>query len=159
VMDLSAAPIAIGLVGVAVLLVSLLAWAIVTAVRRERARRAALQAWAARYGWKYYENPRTAWQRRMPGRGRVHLMLSGVLEGFAVSVADYSYTETRSSTTSNADGTSSTSTSSTTYHYVAVVVRLPYPAPVRAVQPRHGLSKLGRALFGDRATAIGYEPF
>ena len=86
-------------------------------------------------------------------------MLSGVVDTYPVSVAEYSYTRTSTSTTRNADGTSSTSTSSTTYHFVVVVVRLPRPGPSVEVQPRHGLSKLGRAIFGDRATAIGYEPF
>jgi hypothetical protein len=40
-----------------------------------------------------------------------------------------------------------------------VVVRLPRPGPTVGVLPRHGLSKLGRAVFGDSATALGNESF
>jgi hypothetical protein len=74
----------------------------------------------------------------MPGRGRrgVSLILSGLVHGYTVSVAEYSYTQTSTSTT-----------------------RLPPPGPPVEVAARHGLSKLGRALFGDRPTALGYEPF
>jgi hypothetical protein len=38
-------------------------------------------------------------------------------------------------------------------------VRLRRPGPTIAVVRRGAMSRLGRSLFGDRATAIGYEPF
>ncbi|HEU4422203.1 MAG TPA: hypothetical protein VFR67_06635 [Pilimelia sp.] len=144
-----------------VLLVGLIVVGAVVAVRRERRRREALRQWASRYGWTYVERPTTDWWSRLPGRNRwgVSLMLSGVMGGYPVSVADYSYTDTSTSTSHRADGTSSTSSSSTTYHFVVVVVRLGRPGPTIEVWPRHGLSKLGRAIFGDAAAAIGYEPF
>jgi hypothetical protein len=133
----------------------------VAAVRRERERREALRGWAARHGWAYAERPATDWAPRLPGRNPrgVSLMLSGVLDGHPVAVAEYSYTETSTSTRHNADGTSTTSTNSTTHHFVVTAVRLASPGPTVAVQPRHALSKLGRTLFGDRPTALGYEPF
>ena len=148
-------------IAVAVVIVLIVIAGVVSA-RRERERREALRQWAARHGWTYEERPAAAdWTSRVPGRNRrgVSLMLSGVVEGYLVGVAEYSYTTTSTSTTRNADGSSSTSTSSTTYHYVVVVVRLPRPGPSIEVQPRHALSKLGRALFGDRPTALGHEPF
>ena len=145
----------------AVLLFGLIVIAAIASARHERRRRDALREWAGRHGWTYAERPRTEWPARLPGRDRggVSLALSGVLDGYPVSVAEYSYTQTRSSTTPGQSGTSSTSTTRTTYRYVVTVVRLPRPGPTVEVQPRHGLSKMGRAIFGDRATAIGYEPF
>jgi hypothetical protein len=142
-------------------LVALLVVAIVVSVRRERRRRAALRRWAVRYGWNYVERPTAEWMSRLPGHSRraVSLALSGVVDGYPVTVADYSYTETRTSTSYGTSSTSSSSTTTTTHHLVVVVVRLPRPGPTVAVHPRHGLSKLGRAIFGDTATAIGHEPF
>ena len=64
--------------------------------------------------------------------------------------AEYQYTTTT--------GTSETSTT-TTHHYVLYVARLRQQWPAVAVQHRGAVSRFGRALFGDRATAIGYEPF
>jgi hypothetical protein len=144
-----------------VLLIVLIVVAIVVSARQERKRREALRAWAGRHGWTYVERPATDWPSRLPGRNRrgVSLVLSGVMGGYPVSVADYSYTTTSTSTSHGASGSPSTSTSSTTYHYVVVVVRLPRPGPSVEVQPRHGLSKLGRAIFGEAKTALGYEPF
>ena len=144
-----------------VILVGLIVVAVVASVRHERQRREALRQWAASSGWTHAERPATDWGSRLPGRNRrgVSLALSGVVGGYPVTVADYSYTETRTSTTHGAGGTASSSTRSTVHHFVVVVVRLPRPGPPIEVQPRHGLSKLGRAIFGDRATAIGYEPF
>jgi hypothetical protein len=148
-------------IAVAIVVVLIVIAAVVSA-RRERERREALRQWAARHRWTYEERPAApGWTSRLPGRDRrgVSLMLTGVVGGYPVGVAEYSYTDTSTSTTRSADGSSSTSTSSTTYHYVVVVVRLPRAGPSVEVQPRHALSKLGRAVFGDRATALGHEPF
>jgi len=139
--------------------VALVVVAAVVSVRRDRRRRKALRQWAARYGWAYVERPATDWPARLPGHNRrgVSLVVSGVVDRYPVSVADYSYTQTSTSTTGSSS--SSMSSTTTTYHFVVVVVRLARPGPTVAVQPRHGLSKLGRAIFGDSATALGYEPF
>jgi hypothetical protein len=147
------------LIGAAVAVVlALIVIAAVVSVRGERRRRDTLRRWADTHGWAYVERPSVDWWRRLPGYDRrgVTLMLSGIIDGFAVSVAEYAYTETRTSTTPGSDSTTSTRT---THRFVVVVVRLPWAGPTVEVVSRHGLSKLGRALFGDRATALGYEPF
>lgn len=152
-------PVVIGL-GLA-LLIAFVVMATVLGIRHERRRRAALRDWAHRQGWSYVEAPRADWVSRMPGTARrqVTLALTGVLNGHEVTVADYSYTRTSTSTTSGGDGQTRTSTSSTTHHFVVVVVSLPEPGPTLAVERRGGLSKLGRAVFGDKPTALGDEQF
>lgn len=125
--------------------------------KRERQRREMLEVWAVRNRWQYVPTPPTEWWRRLPGRNQrgVALALSGVIGGRPVSVAEYSYTTT--STTSGPDGT--TSTSSQTHHFVIWVVRVRGSWPAIAVHRRGAVSRFGRSLFGDRATALGYEPF
>lgn len=152
-------PLLIG-VGI-VLLLALLVVAAVHGVRQERRRVEALRAWAHAQGWRFVDAPRAEWTSRMPGRNRrgVSLALVGVMHGQQVSVAEYRYTETSTSTTTNAGGGSSTSTSSRTHHFVVVVVHLDRPGATIAVHPRGALSRLGRTVFGDRATAIGDERF
>ncbi|MCW6010565.1 hypothetical protein K1W54_39355 [Micromonospora sp. CPCC 205371] len=152
-------PIVIGL-GLA-LLITFVVVATVLGIRHERRRRSALQDWARRNGWRYVESPRVEWMSRLPGTSqrRVTLALTGVLNGREVTVADYSYTRTSTSTTAGGDSGSRTSTSSTTHHLVVVVVSLPEPGPTLAVERRGGLSKLGRAIFGDKPTALGDEQF
>ncbi|MGI5180371.1 hypothetical protein ACQEVZ_29045 [Dactylosporangium sp. CA-152071] len=140
--------------GVAIVLIVVTA---VVSARRERERVEALRVWAKRHGWQVVVRPQVDWGRRMPGRNRrgVSLALFGTVGGRPVSIADYSYTT--SSTSTDANGT--THTTSTTHHHVAVVVRLRMPRPTVAVHKRGGGSKLWRSLFGDKATAIGYEAF
>ncbi|GLH99570.1 hypothetical protein Pa4123_48460 [Phytohabitans aurantiacus] len=153
------APVVIGL-GLA-LLIAFVVLATVLGIRHERRRRAALRDWAHRNEWRYVEAPRVDWMSRLPGTSqrRVTLALTGVLDGREVTVADYSYTRTSTSTTTGGDGRSQTSTSSTTHHLVVVVVTLPEPGPTLAVERRGGLSKLGRAIFGDKPAALGDERF
>ncbi len=64
--------------------------------------------WAARYGWAYVERPATDWPARLPGHNRrgVSLVVSGVVDRYPVSVADYSYTQTSTSTTGSSVSTS-----------------------------------------------------
>lgn len=152
-------PVVIGL-GLALLIAFVVA-ATVLGIRHERRRRAALRDWAHRNGWRYVEAPRVEWMSRLPGTSqrRVTLALTGVLDGREVTVADYSYTRTSTSTTTGGDGQSQTSTSSTTHHLVVVVVTLPEPGPTLAVERRGSPSKLGRAIFGDKPTALGDEQF
>ena len=137
-------------------LVALIVVGIVVSVRKDRRRRAALRQWAGRHGWTYTEKPSVDWARRLPGtRSRgLTLMLSGVVDGYPVGVADYYY---RTESTSGVGSNSSTTT--TTHYLVVVAVRLGRPAPTVGVAPRHGLSRLGRAIFGEGKAAIGYEPF
>ncbi|MET7419259.1 hypothetical protein [Dactylosporangium sp. NPDC005555] len=137
--------------------VALIIVAVVVSARRERARRDALRLWAKHNGWQVVDKPQVDWGRRMPGRNRrgVSLALFGTVGGHPVSIADYSYTT--SSTSTDANG--ATQTTTTTHHHVAVVVRLRMPRPTVAVHRRGGGSKLWRSLFGDKATAIGYEAF
>ena len=153
-MDTSVIAAGLGCFGVVVVL------AIVAGVvghRREKARKEALQAWAVRNRWEYRLAPQQEWWRHLPGKNRrgVTLALTSVLGGRPVAVGEYSYTE--SHTTSNADGSSSTS--STTHRFVVYVVRMRAAWPALTVRRRGGMSKLGRSLFGDRPTALGYEPF
>jgi hypothetical protein len=137
--------------------VVLIVVAAVVAARRERERQEALRLWAKRHGWQVVDRPQVDWGRRMPGRNRrgVSLALFGTMGGRPVAIGDYSYTT--SSTSTDANGTSHTTT--TTHHHVALVVRLRMPRPSVAVHRRGGGSKLWRSLFGDKATAIGYEAF
>ncbi len=85
------------------------------------------------------------------GRG-ISLLVSGRMHNWPVGVAEYSYT-----TESMADSRGSRST--TTHHYLVTAVRLTASYPPLAVQPRGALSRLGRAMFGDNATATGHDPF
>jgi hypothetical protein len=137
-------------------LAALLVVAIVFSIRQERRRMAALRAWAHAHRWRIIDKPRPEWTSRMPGRNArgVSLALVGVQGGHQVSVAEYQYTTTSTSTSG-----SSRSSSSTTHHYIVVVVHLDVPGAAISVDRRGGLSKLGRSIFGDRATALGDERF
>lgn len=136
-------------VGVVVLLVV----AIVVSARHERERQERIRRWAAHYGWHIAVSPVVDWERRLPGGNRrgVSLLVSGWMHNRHVGVAEYSYT------TSSTDSRGSTST--TTHHFIVVVVRLAAAYPPLAVQPRGALSRLGRAMFGDKATATGHDMF
>ncbi|WP_433211541.1 hypothetical protein ACQP00_50700 [Dactylosporangium sp. CS-047395] len=153
-MDSSLIVAGIACVGAVFVLVIILA---VIGRRRERQRRELLEVWAVRNRWQYVPRPPNEWWRRLPGRNSrgVALALSGQLGGRPVSVGEYSYTTT--STTSGADGT--TSTSSQTHHFVVWVVRVRGSWPALSVHRRGAMSRFGRTLFGDRATALGHEAF
>ena len=150
--------IVVGVIACFGVAIALIVVAAVVAARRERERREALRLWAKRHGWQVVERPQFDWGRRMPGKNRrgVSLALFGTLGGRPVGIGDYSYTTT--STSTDANGASQTTTT-THHHVVVVVVRLRMPRPSVAVHKRGGGSKLWRSLFGDRATAIGYEAF
>jgi hypothetical protein len=126
--------------------------------RKERARQEALRQWAAHNGFQYLRRPADDWGRRMPGRNRrgVTVALSGPPGGRPVTIAEYFYTHTTSSRNSSTGRSSDTTH---TYHFVLTVARLRRPAPPIAVHRRGAVSRFGRQLFGDKATAIGYEPF
>jgi hypothetical protein len=120
---------------------------------RERRRRDHLRLWAKHHGWYLREQPSVDWGERLPGRNRrgVSLSVHGTVNGRTVAVAEYSYT------TSSTDGQGNST--SETHRFVVTAVRLPTMYPTLWVERRTGLSKLGRAVFGDAATAIGDERF
>ena len=133
--------------------VSLLVVAIVVAVMRERDRQRRIRHWAARHGWQVAVHPAVDWAAQLPGgrRGRVYLLVSAMVGGRYVGVADYAYT----TESSNSDGSSSR----TTHRFIVTAVRLDARYPPVAVQPRGALSRFGRSLFGDNAAATGHDAF
>ena len=133
------------------ILLAVLSW------RREKARVEGLRQWAVRYGWTVTTKPAVDWGQRMPGHNKrgVTLALSGGLAGRSVTIAEYYYS--RTSTTSSGNGYSTETTR--TYRYVLLVVRLARPGPTMAVVERGALSRFGRILFGDNATAVGQPDF
>jgi len=139
--------------GFFVLLIVLLIFAGVAASRRERERQDGIRRWAAHHGWHVAVSPAVDWEKLLPGGNRrgVSLLVSGWVHNRHVGVAEYSYT------TSSTDSRGSTST--TTYHFIVILVRLTTSYPPLAVQPRGALSRLGRAMFGDKATATGHDLF
>jgi hypothetical protein len=146
--------------GGAVCFGSLIALIVVLAVvshRREKARQQALELWAMQHEWQISRRPQVDWGRRMPGRNKrgVTVALSGMIRGRPATIAEYYYTYTTTSTDSSGRSSSTTRT----YHYVLMVVPLRQPHPTVAVFRRGTMSRFGRALFGDKATALGYEPF
>lgn len=145
-------------VAVGLVFVALVVTLIVVSARRERARIARLRRWAVARGWTLEPRPSVEWLNRLPAhrrRGRVTLMLSGVVDGRPVSVAEYSYTT--ESTTRGSD--SRTSTTTTTHRLLVTAVRLPVEHPPLIVEPRGALSRLGRSVFGDNAAATGHDAF
>jgi hypothetical protein len=123
---------------------------------RERARLARIRRWAAHFHWVVETSTTAEWQARLPsGRGQRHgvtLVVSGVVNGRPVSVAEYFYV-----TESMADSNGSRST--TTHHLIVTAIQLATGYPPIAVQPRRMLSRLGRAMFGADDTATGHKDF
>jgi len=112
--------------------------------------------------WTVTSRPVLDWASRLPGQHRrgVSLMVSGTVRGWHVAVAEYSYT-----TESMADSRGSRST--TTHYLLVIAVRVTASYAPIAVHARGGLSRLGRAMFGDNAAAtattrstgsFGYAP-
>jgi hypothetical protein len=133
--------------------VGLLVLLIVLTRRHEKDRRQAFEQWALANEWQIVRRPEVDWGQRMPGRNKrgISFAVSGMLHGRPVTIAEYSYT----TATGNAGGTTTTET----HRFVLMLVLLGREHPTMAVHLRTGLSKLGRTLFGDKATAIGHEPF
>lgn len=139
-----------------VLIIAAFALVVISVVvngHRERRRLDHIRLWAKHHGWYLREQPAVDWAERLPGRNRrgVSLSVHGTLDGHTVCVAEYSYTT--SSTDAQGNSTSET------HRFVVTAVRLPTLYPTLSVERRTGLSKLGRAVFGDAATAIGDERF
>ncbi|MGB6205668.1 hypothetical protein [Mycobacterium sp.] len=139
---------------VAIFVVAFVVLIVLMARQRERARQAQIAQWAASRGWTVTLRPGPIeWCSRLPGRNRrgVSQILSGTVDRWPVSVAEYSYT----TTTSTGDG----GTTTTTHHFIVTVVRLASSYAPVAVQPRGGISRMGRALVGDNAASTGDEDF
>jgi hypothetical protein len=94
--------------------------------------------------------------RQLPSqRGRVPLLAYNWLDALIVGVADYTYTTVRYSTGPNGQALPTT----TTHTLLVTAVRLPHRYPAIAVVRRGALSRLGRTLFGDGASATGNAEF
>ncbi|MFG2071855.1 hypothetical protein [Nonomuraea maritima] len=158
--------------GVVVALVALIITLIITliavVVRAERKRQERIRQWAAHHGWTVQKRPTgdwgmghgtakrrgsSSWAARLPGKNRhgVSLLVSGVVHGRLVGVAEYSY----ETTSHDSDGSSSR----TTHDYIVTAVRLDAQYPPIAVVRRGALSRLGRTMFGDNAASTGHEAF
>jgi hypothetical protein len=133
------------------------------AVERQNARLATLSSWAAAYGWQFYHRPQVSWSGRLPqgDRRAVLMAMVGMIGGRPVTVAEYTYVEEHMHHMTGIHDVHGGPghRSETSYHLVVAIVYLRQPGPSMTVFRRGGLSRLGRGLFGDGATAIGNEPF
>ncbi|MFE2957908.1 hypothetical protein [Nocardia tengchongensis] len=120
----------------------------IVSAQRDRERKARVWQWAVTNGWQFQEGIAAPWTDRLPGRNRrgLGLVLTGMMGGRWVTVAEYSYQ------TSDSDGT-------TTHRYIVVRVMLDRPHPWLAVERRGLVSQFGRALFGDKPGATGNVMF
>lgn len=134
-------------------LVVLVVFGVVAASRRERERQDRIRRWATQHGWRVAVSPTVDWVKRLPGGNRrgVSLLVSGQLRHRHVGVAEYSYS------TESTDSRGSSST--TTYNFIVIAVRLTASYPPLAVEARGALSRLGRAMFGDKPAATGHDNF
>jgi hypothetical protein len=89
----------------------------------------------------------------------VRLLLTGLIGERQVSVGNYVYETTSTSTSTGADGSTSTTTTTHTHHLIVVVVPVHDAAPSLTLHQRGAVSRLGRRIFGDPATATGHEEF
>jgi hypothetical protein len=135
-------------VGLVTLIVVLSVGAVRRQRARERERQRRIRQWTAHYGWNFTAQPVVDWAALLPGEDRhgVSLLVSGRYYGRVVSVAEYSYTTTSGD-------------SRTTHDLIVTAVRLDVSYPPLAVQPRGAVSRLGRSMFGDNASATGHEAF
>jgi hypothetical protein len=129
----------------------------------ERDRIARIERWAHENDWYVRHRPEAGWTDRLPGRNRrgLSLVVRGSAHGYPVAVAEYSYATTTTTTTptTTPNGTGRTTTSTTTHHYVVTALGLGAAHPPTAVLARGAVSRLGRALFGERPTAVGHPEF
>jgi hypothetical protein len=137
----------------------LVVWGIASAARRrerERARLDRIHQWAAHFGWVVTTSVAVDWIARLPSERRqprgVTLMVSGVVRGRPVAVAEYFYV---AESMADSNGTRTT----TTTHLIVTAVRLATAYPPIAVQPRRAMSRLGRAMFGAGVTSTGHNAF
>jgi hypothetical protein len=123
----------------------------VAAAQRERDRVATLRGWAEASGWQFVQRPTRSVVRHLTGRGgRPTLLLAGYLNGRGVALLEHEVTETTGS---------GESSSTQTHYYVDTEVRLRQSFPSVKVTRRGKVSRLGRSIFGDRATAVNLEAF
>ncbi|HZN17531.1 MAG TPA: hypothetical protein VFB84_04975 [Micromonosporaceae bacterium] len=138
-----------------VALVTFLIGSSASSARRDQDRQERVQQWAVEHRWVYTPSPQVGWGARLPGgnSGVVRWVLSGTLQGYPVSIADYTFTEVIGDVTGGVPATMYTR------HLLVLVVRLGQPYPSIAVQPLAALAAIGRAIFGDRGEAVGDERF
>jgi hypothetical protein len=144
-----------------VLIVVLVTGAALAARRRERRRGDRLRSWAQHHGWVVVEHPAVDWGRRLPGGNRagVTVLLSTVVRGRRVSVAEYTVTDVQITSVPDGAGGTTPSTTTNTHHYTITVALLTRPMPDTTVEPRPKLSRLARAVTGTGETSTGDARF
>ncbi|WP_326558272.1 hypothetical protein [Micromonospora sp. NBC_01796] len=145
----------------AVAVLALLVVLVLLGRRRNGQRRDTLRRWAGRNGWVYVPLPTVDWGTRLPGGNRagVAVVVSGVVAGQRVSVAEYNHTETYTGTGSDGMGGTTSTTSSHSHPYVVVVVHLGHAYPSVEVSPRGPAAQVGRALAGGGGAVTGDRDF
>ncbi|WP_225729610.1 MULTISPECIES: hypothetical protein [unclassified Nocardia] len=95
-------------------------------------RRQALERWAAETGWRYAPRSDAEWVARLPRKSvrGLRSTLTGVLDGFPVTVADYSYTTSANPADPEDDSTR------LTHQCVVVAITLDRPHPPITVTVR-----------------------
>jgi len=121
----------------------------VYSVRSRRRHRDRMRQWADRHGWTFTSHPDVDWGRWLPGGNRhgVGDMLSSVLHGRPVSVAEYSVTDASDGTTTN------------THYHVVIVTALARSLPSTQLEARGGVSRLKSRLVGPGDCATGNADF
>ena len=144
---------------VVVLVVVLVVRAIRRARRLERERQQRLADWARHHDWTYAYRPaaESTWSARLPGRSRrgVSVVLSGMADGYPVTVAEYSYVTSSTGT----DASGRTTSSETTHRLIVAVVRRGQAFPPVEVAPRSAVSRFTRSMFGEGQIATGDSEF
>jgi hypothetical protein len=133
-----------------------------TVRRRRRERwRFEVRGWAKRHGWQVLFDPHADWTDRLPGRNSrgVSMLLVGTIGGRQVGVANYSYTTTSTSTSTDANGHMTTTTTTDNHDEIVALVWVRTPTPAVTLHQRGAISRLGRRIFGDSATATGHAEF
>ena len=129
--------IVIAFVGVPVIILIVVVAIVVKALRRQGDLRR-YEQWAVLNGWVWTRRPRDGWAAPL----RPSYVLSGLLDGRRVSVAQYSEEQGESSVS-----------------MIAVLVELRYPFPATTVAPRGPISRMARKVLGPEETATGIPDF
>jgi hypothetical protein len=120
----------------------------------QRRRYGRVRRWAEANGWTVVESPQVNWPDRLPGGGRVTLLLSGVVEGRSVAVGEYQHTHP-SVTASREHSRHDTTTTS----YVVAGVRLDRRYAPFSLHKTDLGEKVLRSIVGRSTVPLGYGPF